>query len=115
MDPQSRTKRIYLITIVIFIVIVVLGTAAHLWRGDDYRFLLILFILVTIALRLDDIYNELAADKTKSSDMYLLDTRLQAIIESLESLNASVEKMTYRLPADRPETPPAGQNEQELY
>lgn len=115
MDPQSKTRRIYLITIVIFIIIVALGTAAHLWRGDDYKFLLLLFILVTIALRLDEIYNELTASKTKSSDMYLLDTRLQSIIESLENLNANVEKMTYRQSSGQPKIVPDSQNEQELY
>lgn len=115
MDPQSKTKRVYIVTILVFIAIVVLGTAVHLWRGDDYKFLLILFILITIALRLDEIYNELAASKTKSSDMYLLDTRMQTIIESLEILNHNVEKLTYSQSGGQSAPAPEGIPEQELY
>lgn len=93
MSHQRKTRKMYTITIVIFIVITVLGTLVHLWRGDDYKFLLLLFILITIALRLDEIYNEIMDSKMKPSDMYLLDTRMQAILESLESLGRDVEKL----------------------
>lgn len=115
MDHQSKTRRVYIITILIFIAIVILGTAVHLWRGDDYKFLLILFILITIALRLDEIYNEMVAGKTKSSDMYLLDTRLQTIIESLETMNKNIEKLTYGQTGGHSETLPAERPEQEIY
>lgn len=93
MDSQNKTKQLYLITIIVFLVIVVLGQVVHLWRGDDYRFLLILFLLIIIALRLDEIYLELKNAKTKTSDMYLLDTRMQSIIESLDRLNRNLESM----------------------
>lgn len=94
MNHQRKTRKMYTITIIIFIVITALGTLVHLWRGDDYKFLLLLFILITIALRLDEIYNEIMASKMKSSDMYLLDTRMQAILESLENLSRDMEKLS---------------------
>mgnify|MGYP003701462599 CR=1 FL=1 len=109
MDSPNKTKRLYISTIIIFIAIVVIGQLFYLWRGDDYKFLLLLFIIVSIALRLDDIYNALIAGKSKSSDMYLLDTRLQAIIESLDNLNHNMEKIALSQNNGRPknqEDPP---------
>lgn len=106
MDSQNKTRRLYIITIIIFIAVVVLGQLAHLWRGDDYKFLLLLFLLISIALRLDEIYNELAASKTKASDMYLLDTRMQAIIESLDNLNRRMDNIACRMPNYKPPQEP---------
>ena len=115
MEPQSKTKRVYFFTIIVFIFIVVLGTMLNLWRGSDYKFLLILFILITMALRLDEIYNELVVSKTKSSDMYLIDARLQTIIESLETLNQNVKKLGSFQPENHTETIAENQNDQTLY
>lgn len=94
MDSQRKTRKMYIITIIIFIIITVLGTLVHLWRGDDYKYLLILFILINLALRLDEIYHEITAAKMRSSDMYLIDTRMQSILESLETLSRDVEKLS---------------------
>lgn len=115
MDSPNKTKRLYIITIIIFIAIVVIGQLFYLWRGDDYKFLLLLFIIVSIALRLDDIYNALIADKSKSSDMYLLDTRLQAIIESLDNLNRNMEKITLGQNGDSHQNQEPPQQNHDLY
>lgn len=94
MDYQRKTRKMYIITIIIFIIITALGTLVHLWRGDDYKYLLLLFILINLALGLDEIYHELTTSKMRSSDMYLIDTRMQSILESLETLSRNVEKLS---------------------
>lgn len=102
MESQNKTKKLYLVTIVVFLVIVVLGQVVNLWRGDDYKFLLLLFVLINIALRLDEIYLELKASKAApaTSDMYVLDTRMQSIIEALDRLNRNIERLTPTTPEE---------------
>lgn len=105
---QRSASSLYLFTIIAFLFITAAGLYLRLWRGDDLKFILILFLLVVIGLRLDDLINLIdnrqKETKPAASDLYMLDVRLQSIIQSLEDLNHSVERLVVLLP-EEPERP----------
>lgn len=102
---QKSTSSLYLFTIVAFLFITVAGLYLRLWRSDDIKFILILFLLTVIGLRLDDLINLIdnrqKETKPAASDLYMLDVRLQSIIQSLDELNRNVERLVVLLPEEQ--------------
>jgi len=45
----------YLVTSAVFLVIMVIGWQVLYWQGEDFTFLLLLYFIVTLGIRLDDI------------------------------------------------------------
>lgn len=93
MQPKKESKMLYTITIIVFAIITVFGTYIHFWRGEDLKFILLFFIIIVMAIRIDEMYEQLAASKTSASDMYLKDKRLQSIILALEAMDQKLDKV----------------------
>jgi len=57
--PPSKLSSAYIATIVVFIIILVFGTFYLNWGQSHYGFALIIFFLVLVGIRLDEIAQEL--------------------------------------------------------
>ena len=49
------TDRPYFVTSAIFFIIMVIGWQLLFWQAEDFTFLLLLYFIVTLGIRLDDI------------------------------------------------------------
>jgi len=59
----------YATTSAIFIVLIVLGLVALNWRKDDFSFLLLLYFIVTLGIRLDEISRQIGAAQGRSASL----------------------------------------------
>jgi hypothetical protein len=88
----------YFITSVIFFVIMIFGWRVLYWREESFGFLLLLYFIVTLGIRLDDISRKIgnAPGGQASSDAREKDTitdQLNDIKASLVLLNATLGKL----------------------
>ena len=87
----------YLITSVIFIVIIIIGWRFLYWRWENFAFLLLLYFLVTLGIRLDDISKKIGAISNPTShgatEKENIISQLNDIKISLRSLNITLKKV----------------------
>ena len=87
----------YALATTVFLVIVVVGWRFLGWRDENFAFLLLLYFLVTLGIRLDDISRKLGRETEDSSGndagKDAIISQLQDIQASLASLNASLHKL----------------------
>ena len=78
----------YAITSVIFLVLVFFGLIYLDWRKDDFMFMLLLYFIITLSIRLDDISRQLGSGReaTTDTDENVLST-LQEIRLTLKETN----------------------------
>ncbi len=91
------TDRPYLVTSAIFFVIMIIGWQVLYWQAEDFTFLLLLYFIVTLGIRLDDISRKIgggagnpAAD---SADRNSIISQLNDIKASLGAINATLNKL----------------------
>jgi len=91
------TEHPYLITSVIFVVIIIFGWRFLFWRWENFAFLLLLYFIITLGIRLDDISKKIGAISNPSSrgatEKESIIGQLNDIKLSLKSLNTTLKKI----------------------
>ena len=98
----------YLLTSAVFLAIILFGWRVLYWRWENFAFLLLLYFIVTLGIRLDDISKKIgSAAKSGSPDSSdekeNILSQLHDIKLSLRSLNVTLNKV---LEKSKKENPP---------
>ncbi len=87
----------YISTSVVFLIIIILGWKVLYWQKDDFTFLLLLYFIVTLGIRLDDISRKIGRGAHSSSpasgENETLINQLNDIKGSLSALNATLDNL----------------------
>jgi len=81
------TNRPYLVTSAIFFIIVIIGWQVLYWQAEDFTFLLLLYFIVTLGIRLDDIARKIGDGAGKLSTA---SAGLESVINQLNDIEASL-------------------------
>jgi hypothetical protein len=91
------TDRPYLVTSAIFFIIMVVGWQLLYWQAEDFTFLLLLYFIVTLGIRLDDIARKIGSGAGKITagavDRDSVISQLNDIKASLGKINATLNKL----------------------
>ena len=91
------TDHPYFWTSIVFLIIMILGWQVLYWRADNFTFLLLLYFIVTLGIRLDDISRKIGGGvgygPAGSGEKENLISQLDDIKRSIKALNASLEKL----------------------
>ena len=91
------TDRPYLVTSAIFLIIMIIGWRSLYWQAEDFTFLLLLYFIVTLGIRLDDIARKIGGGAGKLSagsvDRESVIKQLDDIKASLASINVTLDKL----------------------
>ena len=91
------TDRPYLVTSAIFLIVMIVGWQVLYWQPENYTFLLLLYFIVTLGIRLDDISRKIGSGAGKSSagsaDHDSIISQLDDIKASLGQINATLNKL----------------------
>ena len=94
---QWIANRPYLVTSAIFLVIMIIGWRVLYWQAKDFTFLLLLYFIVTLGIRLDDIARKIGSGAGKipagSVDRDSVISQLNDIKASLGDINATLNKL----------------------
>ena len=89
--------RPYLVTSAIFLIIMIIGWQVLYWHTDDFTFLLLLYFIVTLGIRLDDIARKIGGGAGKlsaaSAERESVISQLNDIKASLGAINATLTKL----------------------
>ena len=87
----------YFWTSIIFLIIMVIGWQVLYWRAENFAFLLLLYFIVTLGIRLDDISRKIGSGAGNpgagSGDSKNLINQLNEIQISIRALNATLNKL----------------------
>ncbi len=87
----------YLTTSIIFLAIILFGWRVLYWQWENFAFLLLLYFIVTLGIRLDDISKKIGAgsksDSPNSSERDNILSQLQDIKLSLRALNLTLKEV----------------------
>lgn len=87
----------YFWTSMIFLVIMLVGWQVLYWQAENYAFLLLLYFIVTLGIRLDDISRKLGGGagnpRAGSGEAENLIGQLNDIKASIRTLNATLNKL----------------------
>jgi len=86
-------RRPYTITSALFIVLIAFGFFLLNWRKDDYMFMLLLYFIVTLSIRLDDIVRHIGPEQETPSDTE------ENVLSVLQEMRAALRETNYRLKA----------------
>lgn len=88
----------YAITSVIFLVLLFFGFFYLNWRREDFMFMLLLYFIVTLGIRLDDISRQLGSGREipPESEENILST-LKQIRLTLKETNRQLKKISTKL------------------
>jgi hypothetical protein len=96
----------YFLTSAIFMIIIIFGWRFLYWRWENFAFLLLLYFIVTLGIRLDDISKKIGpGSKTNSPDSAEKEnilSQLHDIKLSLRSLNATLKKILEKSGKENP-------------
>ena len=88
------TERPYLVTSAIFLVIIVFGWLFLYWREENYAFVLLLYFIVTLGIRLDDISRKIGSGTGRwpagSEDKETIIGQLKDVQAKLAELNTTL-------------------------
>jgi len=79
-----------------FALVALFGRRLLEWGAPDYAFLLMLYLVVVIGIRLDDIHQQMAAAKAARAEPQILE-KLARTQASLEALSLKIEVLDERL------------------
>ena len=86
----------YLLTSAIFMAIVIFGWQILYWRWENFAFLLLLYFIVTLGIRLDEISKRIGSGTNPSSsgldEKESISSQLFEIKMTLRSINATLKK-----------------------
>ena len=91
------TDRPYLVSSAIFLIIMIIGWQVLYWQAEDFTFLLLLYFIVTLGIRLDDISRKIGGGAGKLSagsvDQESVISQLNDIKVSLGNINVTLNKL----------------------
>jgi len=91
------SDRPYLVTSAIFLIVMIIGWQVLYWQAEDYTFLLLLYFIVTLGIRLDDISRKIGGGAGQLSagsvDRDSIISQLDDIKASLATVNATLNKL----------------------
>ena len=91
------SDRPYLVTSAIFLIIMIIGWRALYWQAEDFTFLLLLYFIVTLGIRLDEIARKLGGGAGKLSagsvERESVISQLNEIKASLATINVTLKKL----------------------
>jgi hypothetical protein len=86
----------YASTSTVFMVIIIIGWRLLYWQWENFAFMLLLYFMVTLGIRLDDISKKIGSNSLRSSTLYRdkdsIIGQLNDIKSSLATLNATLVK-----------------------
>ena len=90
------TDHPYFVTSAIFLIIIIIGWKILYWQAEDFTFLLLLYFIVTLGIRLDDISRKIGSgagySQAGSVDRDSIISQLNDIKASLGAINATLNK-----------------------
>ena len=91
------TDRPYLVTSASFLIIMIIGWQVLYWQAEDFTFLLLLYFIVTLGIRLDDISRKIGGGAGQLSagsvDQESVISQLNDIKASLGNINVTLNKL----------------------
>lgn len=91
------TDRPYLVTSAIFLIIMIFGWQVLYWQTEDFTFLLLMYFIVTLGIRLDDIFRKIGGGAGQLSagsvDQESVISQLNDIKASLGNINVTLNKL----------------------
>ncbi len=94
---KKLSEHPYSVTSIIFLLILFIGAFFLYWREDQFAFLLLIYFLVTIGIRLDDISKQLGSGHNRASqisdDEVTVAVQLNEINSSLLSIDKSLKEI----------------------
>ena len=91
------TDRPYLVTSAVFLVIMIIGWRLLYWQAEEFTFLLLLYFIVTLGIRLDDIARKIGSGAGNTSaglaDHDSVINQLNDIKASLGNINATLNRL----------------------
>ena len=91
------TDRPYFVTSAVFLILMIVGWQVLYWQAEDFTFLLLLYFIVTLGIRLDDIARKIGGGAGKLSagsvDRESVISQLDDIKASLTSINETLNKL----------------------
>lgn len=98
---KSISQHPYAVTSAIFLLLLVLGLFYLDWRKDDFMFILLLFFIVTLSIRLDEISRQIGSGRQTASDT---DESLLSMMKEIRTLlresNHRLQRIQDRLHRD---------------
>ena len=89
--------RPYIFTSIIFFIIIIFGWRFLYWQEENFAFLLLLYFIVTLGIRLDDISRKIGGGAVKlphsSEEKDTLVRQLSDIRVSLLAINSTLNKL----------------------
>jgi hypothetical protein len=89
--------RPYIFTSVIFLIVIIFGWRFLYWQEENFAFLLLLYFIVTLGIRLDDISRKIGGGAVKlphsSEEKDTLVRQLSDIRVSLLAINSTLNKL----------------------
>ena len=87
------TDHPYFVTSSIFLLLIIIGWQVLYWRAEDFTFLLLLYFIVTLGIRLDDISRKIGgAGKSSAGSM-----EPESVISHLNDIKAALRKINSTL------------------
>ena len=94
----------YFWTSIIFLIIMIIGWQVLYWQAENFAFLLLLYFIVTLGIRLDDISRKLGGGvgnpRAGSGENDNLISQLNDIKVSIRTLNATLNKLVDKTEKD---------------
>ena len=91
----------YFWTSIVFLIIMIFGWQMLYWRAENFMFLLLLYFIVTLGIRLDDIARKIGGSignpHTGSADRENLIGQLNDIKTSIRALNETLNKLVEKV------------------
>ena len=91
------TDHPYFCTSIIFLIIIIFAWRVLYWQAEDYAFLLLLYFIITLGIRLDDISRKLGGGvgnpHAGSGETENLISQLNDIKVSIRALNVTLNKL----------------------
>ena len=89
--------RPYISTSIIFLIVIIFGWRFLYWQEENFAFILLLYFIVTIGIRLDDISRKIGGGTVKlppsSADRENIVRQLNDIRHSLLTINTTLTKV----------------------
>ena len=89
--------RPYIFTSIIFLIVIIFGWRVLYWKEENFAFLLLLYFIVTLGIRLDDISRKIGGGAVQlphsSSEKDTIVRQLNDIRVSLLALNDALNKI----------------------
>jgi len=91
------TEHPYFCTSIIFLIVMVVGWQVLYWRAENFMFLLLLYFIVTLGIRLDDISRKIGSGVERAESGFKeresIISQLHDIKITLLRLNATLNKL----------------------